>query len=419
MRKSFFMRWSSVVVLFLLATASVAAAPTGPSVTLMVMTNIVGVQFDLLKGIADEFTKDNPDVKLDFSSPGADYENIMKVKMASNDMPDVFSTHGWAVARYGDFLLDLSSEPWASQVEPGIKALVTNGKGQLLVLPMDKNNWGIVYNADVMAKYGVKMPLKTFDDFIAACKTIKTKSKGTVSPMNIPGGDIWPLGQVFDQLATPAFTTAAKNDQKALLDGTFDWNKWSGLVSKINDMYKAGYFNQDIFTEKTSDCAKSFGEGTSAIIFYGNSLVQDAKKYNPSFKAGLQPLPSIVPGDDMSFLSGEQTTFGIWKGSKHIDAAKRFLRELAKPENVKRLCESEQILPGIKNVDADIGWPTPYYKQFKNIRNFAIFDRVFLPNGMWDLICKDGAEMFSGNISPQQFSVDMKQNYTRLRASAQ
>jgi raffinose/stachyose/melibiose transport system substrate-binding protein len=425
MRGHFLKRVSFVVILVLLAAASVGASGKNEAgsksapVALTAVTNIVGVQFDVLKGIAAKFTENNPNVTLDFTSPGSDYENIMKVKMASKDMPDVFSTHGWAVARYGDFLLDLSNEPWASQVEEGIKALVTDKKGQLLVLPMDKNNWGIVYNADVMDKYGVKMPLKTLDAFVDACQTIKSKSGGTVSPMNIPGGDIWPVGQVFDQLATPAFTTAAVNDQKALLEGTFDWNKWTGLVSRINDMYKKGYFNQDLFTEKTSDCAKSFGEGSSAIIFYGNSLVQEARKYNPNVRAGLQPLPAIVPGDDMGFLSGEQTTFGIWKESKHIDAAKRFLQQFAKPDSIKTLCESEQILPGIKNVDADIGWTTPYYKQFKNTRNFPIFDRTFLPNGMWDLMCKDGAEMFSGNIKPEQFSADMKQNYDRLRASAQ
>ena len=58
--------------------------------------------------------KANPDIKVEFSAPGADYEKLMKIKMAANDMPDVFSTHGWAKVRYGDFLLDLRDQPWAS-----------------------------------------------------------------------------------------------------------------------------------------------------------------------------------------------------------------------------------------------------------------------------------------------------------------
>src|SRR5690242_6507395 len=60
----------------------------------------------VMKGIAADFTEENPNIEVDFQFPGSEYENILKVKMAANDLPDVFDTHGWAVIRYGKYLAD-------------------------------------------------------------------------------------------------------------------------------------------------------------------------------------------------------------------------------------------------------------------------------------------------------------------------
>ena len=40
---------------------------------------------------------------------GDDHESIMKTRMASNDMPDMFTTHGWSTIRYNEFCYDLCS----------------------------------------------------------------------------------------------------------------------------------------------------------------------------------------------------------------------------------------------------------------------------------------------------------------------
>src|SRR5215469_4260480 len=83
------------------ACGSSTSSAGGGTITLTVATNDVGDQAKVLQDIAQKFMQANPDIKVDFSAPGADYENIMKVKMASGHLPDVFSTHGWAKIRYG------------------------------------------------------------------------------------------------------------------------------------------------------------------------------------------------------------------------------------------------------------------------------------------------------------------------------
>jgi len=45
---------------------------------------------------------------------------------------------------------------------------------------------------------------------------------------------------------------------------------------------------------------------------------------------------------------------------------------------------------------------------------FPYFDRVYLPNGMWDVMCKTGTALLAEQVTPQQFSEKMKQEVERL-----
>src|SRR5688572_29958725 len=152
------------------ATATEASTST-EVITLSVMLQGAGIQMELLEKIARQFEQENPDIKIEFSAPGKDYESLMKIKMAANDMPDVFSTHGWAKVRYGAFLTDLADQPWASQIDAAIAPAVTDEAGKVYVLPLDQQKTGPVYNVDILNEYGVEVPL-TWADFLAACETI-------------------------------------------------------------------------------------------------------------------------------------------------------------------------------------------------------------------------------------------------------
>ncbi|MFC7579994.1 hypothetical protein ACFQWG_01970 [Schaalia naturae] len=44
----------------------------------------------------------------------AGYEDAIKVRLASGDIPDVFATHGWSVMRYSEFLEPLNDREWPS-----------------------------------------------------------------------------------------------------------------------------------------------------------------------------------------------------------------------------------------------------------------------------------------------------------------
>ncbi|KXZ20268.1 hypothetical protein AXI59_15250 [Bacillus nakamurai] len=59
------------------------------------------IERNTFRKLAASFEKEHPDIQVKVHFPGNDYENMMRVRMAAEDMPDLFDTHGWAKIRYG------------------------------------------------------------------------------------------------------------------------------------------------------------------------------------------------------------------------------------------------------------------------------------------------------------------------------
>ncbi|MBP1963386.1 ABC transporter substrate-binding protein [Paenibacillus aceris] len=404
------------------ASPAVSASPAGDKTTptpskqdkvmlsaFMYVTSPAGQ--DAYTQIARDFEQQNPNIQVDLQFPG-DYENVLKVKMAANELPDVFDTHGWAQIRYGKYLTDLKAESWVPQMTDTIKDVVTDKSGKVYVLPISEAKDGISYNVNVLKKYNVDVP-KTIDEFLAAADKIKSQSNGDVTPFYYAGADNWTVGQFFDEFASPLLISPKENSASALLDGSFDWTKWTPLPAKFKEMFDKGYMNKDVITAKYTDLAKLFATDKVAFFMGGPSFADDAYKVNKDTKIGIMPVPSMVAGDEPSFSGGERDTMGVWKDSKHIDEAKKLLAFYAKPENMAKIANVMKLPAGLKGVTATHEFAS-FYDQYSSIRVFPYFDRVYLPSGMWDVMCNSGLDLIAGHITPAKYSDVMKENVARL-----
>ncbi|MEW9669389.1 ABC transporter substrate-binding protein [Ammoniphilus sp. 3BR4] len=329
---------------------------------------------DAYQKISKDFEQANPTIKVEVQFPGSEYENIMKVKMAANDLPDIFDTHGWSQIRYGKYLADLRDQEWASQLTDSMKQVVTDKEGKVYVLPLNEAKDGITYNAEILEKYGVQPP-KTLDELIAAGEKIKRDSNGEVIPFYFSGIDSWSIGQYFDYFATPLLISPQQNHADELMKGTFDWSKWTTLPAKFKEMNDKGLINKDVLTAKYSDLPMLFAEGKVAFVVNGPSNVMQAKEINPNVKIGYMPVPAIEQGDEPVFSGGERFTMGVWKDSKHIEEAKKLIAFFAKPDNLKLMAEASGLPAGIKGIQADLGELTKYYEQYASNRVFSWMKR--------------------------------------------
>ncbi len=383
--------------------------PTG-KVELTFMTNVVGEKASALEAAVRDFEKETG-YTVEFSAPGESYEELMKTKMSSNELPDVFTTHGWSVARYSEYLMPVNDMEFASRISEQIRPVITNADGKMFVLPVDIDIAGMVYNVDVLDKCGIDVDsLKTWDDFAEACKTIK---EAGIDPMHIGGKDGWTIGQFFDWVA-PSFYVTDENNSKAadLKGGKFDKAVWAEIAQMMSDWTAAGYFNADVLTADYNSDMEALATGKTAFVFYGNSSIKDAMAVNPDAKLGMMPVPAKAAGDAPSLIAGEDIAVGIWKDSKNIEAAKELLNYLARPEVCAKIATSAGNAAGLTDASAELGVIQPFLEKYNTVETFPYFDREYLPSGMWDVMCSTGAEILAQNSGAVDGAADvMEQSF--------
>ena len=336
--------FQALFVLALLCSASRLFAAGSPEEEAAKLTYMVNFQADehvsqVIGGIVDEFNASQSGIEVEFLAGVPDYEALLKTKMATNDLPDLWSTHGWSVLRYSEYLMKLDDQEWVDRIHPAIEPVVRDENGHVYVLPFDVDMAGIAYNKTVVESADVDVSqIENWEDLYTAMEAVKASG---VTPVHMGGRDSWTVGNFFDWAAPAVYVTDEFNySGDELVSGTFDTGKWelvAGLLKELNDR---GFINVDVLTSGYSDSARALAAGDAAFAFYGNYVLSEAWSFNPDADLGFFPVPAYYEGDESSLISGERTTAGIWKDTPHPEAALTFLSYLARPENVARIAST-------------------------------------------------------------------------------
>ncbi|SDN52376.1 raffinose/stachyose/melibiose transport system substrate-binding protein [Paenibacillus sp. yr247] len=318
---------------------------------------------DLMNQLIDKFNKQNPGIVVE-QEYQKDAANVMKVKFASGDVPDittVFSQEYIDQVKY----LDLSTEPYWSRILPAIKDLTTDIKtGKQFRVATNVTMAGIFYNKKIFTDLGLKEAL-TWNDFKANLQTIKDKKPG-VTPMFIAGKENWTLGHLIEFLAhgvikqkygvNPSRQAFINNESDKLAfdapGGSIDT-----FAARLLELKKDGLINKDTLTATYDNQKEDFAAGKVGVISQGMWVLGDLLKMNPDLKdtIGFSPFPAIADGTKPVTLSAEDSAYLITTSSKHKEEAKKFLNFLFQPENMKQYSEFLKSPSAFKDVTADWG----------------------------------------------------------------
>lgn len=126
-----------------------------------------------------DFEKEHQNIRIDANFPGNSYEDMIRVKMGANDMPDLFDTHGWAKLRYSEYVADLKEMDWVKQLDPSLDQILKDKDGKVYAYPLNQAKDGLSFNANLLKEYGIKVP-KTLNELKSALQTVKEKVKETL-----------------------------------------------------------------------------------------------------------------------------------------------------------------------------------------------------------------------------------------------
>ena len=103
-----------------------------------------------MQNVVEKFEKENPDIDIKENYPADGYEGMLRVKMAANDMPDLFDTHGWAIHRYGEYVEDLKDMNWVQDLDPALNQILMDDTGKVYAYPLNQAKDGLTYNATLL-----------------------------------------------------------------------------------------------------------------------------------------------------------------------------------------------------------------------------------------------------------------------------
>ncbi|WP_375425618.1 ABC transporter substrate-binding protein [uncultured Friedmanniella sp.] len=291
------------------------------------------------KALIEAFQKANPNIKvtLDTHPAGSDGDNVVKTKLSTGDMAEVFNYNNGsllAALKPATNLVPMTGEPWASTLNK-VFVDATTVDGQLYGAPSGTAfGGGVMYNKPVYEKLGLTIP-KTWDEFMA--NNDKIKAAG-ITAVEATYGDTWT--SQLPVLADYANVEAA--DPTFAADYTAGKAKYASTPSAlagfqhIQQLHEGGYFNKDFASAKFNDGLKALASGKAAqypqigAVASGLDALSDGKTNDVGIFAW--------PGTDSA-----TNTLTVWSpGGLYIPKT----AEGAKLDAAKKLVAFSQTQPG-------------------------------------------------------------------------
>jgi len=376
-------------------------------------------QVDYVQKVADDYMKLHPNVSIEITNLENDQfkpklATTMQGAASGGEVPDLFHSWGGGVLKqYADagLLRDITPEltannnEWKNSFSAQSALDLFSADGKYYGVP---TTWGVVgvwYNKDLFAKAGIKETPKTWDELIAAVKTLQAAG---ITPFTIGEKDKWPGHFWWVYLAVRVGGKAAF-DAAYSRTGTFADKPFVQAGELLKQLVDLKPFPNDFLTLDYNQAAGVFGDGKAAMELMGqwSPGVQGGnaadKKGIQGDKLGWFPFPSVKDG-----AGDPSDAFG---GGDGVAVGKD-----AKPEAVDFLkyYTSTAVQKGM--MELPVGWvPTnkgaeeaitdPIFKEILAARNnakyFQLYYDQYLPPAIANAVLDATQGLFAGAISPE------------------
>jgi raffinose/stachyose/melibiose transport system substrate-binding protein len=318
-----------------LALATALASPGfAEDVTLTYYIDDNSTNLATAEGLKAAFEAENPGIKIEIETHpgGGEGDNLVKTRLATGEMADVFRYNAGSLFQAlnpPQTMLDLTNEPFQANVIDSFKPTVTAPDGKVYGVPEEAAmGGGILYNKKIYEELGLSVP-KTWDEFMANNEKIKAAGK---VPVIQTFGDTWTsqlfvLGDFYNvQAADPTFAA----------DYTANKAKYASIPAAMagfqhgEDVFKAGYLNEDFAAAKFDDGVRMVATGEGAhypmLTFAIGGIAQN-------YPENLQDVGFFaIPGPDASsngLTVWMPAAVYIAKTTKHPEEAKKFVAFIA------------------------------------------------------------------------------------------
>jgi raffinose/stachyose/melibiose transport system substrate-binding protein len=298
------------------------------------------------EALIEEFESQNPDIQVEYETRpgGAEGDNLIKTRLATGEMEDVFLYNSGSLFQAlnpDQTLVNLDDQEWVDKLDENFVKVVSTDNG-VYGAPIGQSMAGaILYNKDIYEELGLEVPT-TWDEFIANSEAVK--EAGTAAPIVQTYGETWTsqlfvLGDFNNVLAQdPDWAEKYTNNQAKYVD-----EPATAGFEHLQQAFEAELYNEDFASATYEDGVKMVATGEGAhypMLTFAASLLMTT---NPEAADVVGTFP--IPGDDPA-----TNGLTVWMPAgvyipkstegAQLEAAKKFVEFLTTPESCDIQSES-------------------------------------------------------------------------------
>ena len=239
----------------------------GDGVTLTVLLDSNASTLSAAESVAAAFEAQNPGITVDLETrpSGAEGDNVVKTRLATGDMTDLFLYNSGSLFQAigpEQSLVPITEAPWVADLEQNFRQVVTAG-GQVYGAPFGSQLTGaVLYNKRIYADLGLEVPT-TWQAFMANNAAVEAAG---LDPVIQTYGDtytsqLFVLGDFHNVAAAePDFAERYTAGEAKYATSPAALKGWQHL----QELHDAGYYNEDFPSAKMEEGMRKLGAGEGA-----------------------------------------------------------------------------------------------------------------------------------------------------------
>ena len=313
------------------SAAKEVSSQSSQPVTLNFMLNSPELT-DQYKAMAAEYKKEVPNVTINMTIIQNDYQTVLKSKLNSGDIPDLFMSSAYNDNKvYQDYSYDLTNEAFIKEINPSfLKSVTLDGK--ITGYPFLVQSHSFIYNKQLFQKAGITTLPTTLEDYKDVCNKLQAKG---IQPFSSGFAEWW----VMPQMTYPSMSDAYNGDYGKLFDDVKSGKLKFGDLPQVDfaldliDLVKKNSGSKPM--ESTADMQVSdFANGKVAMIHQGSWEEDSIRKVNKNIDMGYLNAPRK---DGKSVIAVDSNlTMRVSKDSKNLKDVLAFLNWLTTSEYGKK-----------------------------------------------------------------------------------
>ncbi len=322
------------------APAAAVQPPKAAPVVLSLMLNSPELT-EQYREMVNAYEAYMPGVEIKMDIRQSDYSTVLKTRLNSGDIPDLFATSAYNDNRlYQSYLYPLTDEPFIQGIEPSMLGGVTEN-GVITGCPFLVQSHSFIYNKEIFKFANITALPTTLEEYRSACEAL---AQIRVQPFSTGFDDWWILPQIF----YPSMSDVYAGDYPRLFadaqNGVIQMGDLpeTDFALDVLDLVSQYGGSDPMASDFDRQCA-DFAAGRVAMIHQGSWAEQTILGLNPNLQFGYLKAPRL---DGRGVLAVDSNlTLRVYKGSPHLNATLAFLNWLITseygrrwiPERVKQL----------------------------------------------------------------------------------